>query len=247
MRKTEFNPPRVDFTSDALLFDLDGTLVDIAATPDAVIVPRDLRPTLLRLLERTGGALALITGRTIESLDRTMAPLKLPAMGCHGAQFRLDPNAPVAARAAELPDSVRGLFHDVTMKQPGVEMEDKGYTIVFHYRAVPERAQNLLDLVRDRMKSVPPEIELMHGKASIEIKPRAFTKGKAVRTLMTLKPFLDRRPIYAGDDTTDEDVFAELPHMGGVGISVSHRLKGADLCVPSPQALRDWLAQVAHT
>lgn len=246
MQKTEFHPPHIDFKQDALLFDLDGTLVDIAATPDQVIVPESLRPTLVRLSQRVGGALALITGRTIESLDRTMAPLKLPAIGCHGAQFRLDPHGAIASRAAELPDSVRVLFTDIPVREPGVEMEDKGYTIVFHYRAAPERGLSLLHLVRERMKRVPDDIEMMRGKATIEIKPRAFTKGKAVRTLMTLKPFLDRRPIYAGDDTTDEDVFVVLPRMRGVGISVSRRLKGADMCAPSPQALRDWLTAVAN-
>jgi trehalose 6-phosphate phosphatase len=164
MQKTEFHPPRIDFTGDALLFDLDGTLVDIAATPDAVLVPENLRPTLSRLVEQMRGAVALITGRTIESLDRTMAPLKLPAVGCHGAQFRLDPNGSVSSRAAELSDSVRDLFRDVPAQEPGVILEDKGYTMVFHYRAAPERARSLLRLVRERMQDVPPEIELMHGK-----------------------------------------------------------------------------------
>jgi trehalose 6-phosphate phosphatase len=237
--------PRVDLESDALLFDLDGTLLDIAATPEAVIVPAPLRATLARLSALTGGALAVVTGRTVETLDDILAPLRLAAIGCHGAQFRLSPNGAVAERAAKLPDSVRRAFADIAARVPGVLVEDKGYAIVFHYRAVPERGPDLAHLVRGRMKDLPPDIAMLHGKGIVELKPNAVDKGRAVLTLMTQTPFLGRRPVFAGDDTTDEDVFAVLPRMNGLGISVGRKLAGADMALPGPQAMRDWLAHLA--
>lgn len=236
---------RTSLNNDALLLDIDGTLLDIAPTPEQVVVPQDLHATLVRLGERNA-ALAVVSGRTVESVDRTFAPLRLPAIGCHGAQFRLEPEKPAVAMAPVLPESIRRLFKDLPALEPGADMEDKGFTIVFHYRAIPERGLSLLHLVRERMRGAPPEFEIMRGKATVEIKSRAFTKGKAVAKLMAQAPFLGRRPVYLGDDTTDEDVFAILPQLGGIGISVGRQLKGADGVMTSPQSVRNWLAELAQ-
>jgi trehalose 6-phosphate phosphatase len=238
------NLPDLNLTRDAILLDVDGTLVDIAPRPDLVQVPRSLCATLARLEDMSGGAVALISGRPLKSLDALFGGLCLPASGSHGAEIRPRADGPVIA-APRLPDGMQELFAALGRDFPGLLVEDKGYTLAFHYREIEDREPQILAAVDARMSEVPPEYELLRGKAIVEVKPRGFDKGRALRQLMACPPFSGRRPVFPGDDITDEDVFAALPAYGGIGISVGRRMRGAKYCVQSPRDIRGWLARLA--
>lgn len=232
--------PEVVLLRDALFLDVDGTLIDIAPTPDAVVVPHDLVPALGRLLKASGGALALVSGRTLENLDELFAPLRLPAAACHGAELRPDPDIPVQVEAYAIPQSLRERFCALAVEE-GALVEDKGYTIALHFRRVPDPSR-ILDLVTQ----FAPEAEragltLMNGKALVELKPRGFDKGTALRKLMQNAPFRGRRPVFAGDDVTDNDGFAVLADYNGIGISVGRAAADATYRAEGPADIRDWL------
>lgn len=234
-----------DLRQYALLLDFDGTLVDIAPTPDSVEVPPSLRRTLARLSERTGGAVALVSGRSVADLDRFFAPMRLPIVGVHGAELRLLNGAAAERRdpAALEPRLRRALG---ALEGAGVGVEDKGYSIALHYRLVPERA-GLIRAAVDEICAQPwdPPIEVLPGKAVIEIKHAGFSKGSGVRELMTHAPFRGRRPIFIGDDTTDETVFAIMPELDGIAISVGRKVVGVPHHFETPQNVRGWLERIA--
>jgi|SRR5579871_4217407 len=234
-----------DLRQCALLLDFDGTLVDIAPTPDSVEVPASLRRALARLLERTGGAVALVSGRTVADLDRFFAPLRLPIVGVHGAEMRLlDRGAAPTRGPAALAPQLRGKL--AALAGSGVAVEDKGFSIAVHYRRAPERAGAVRDAV-EQICAEPWEapLEVMPGKAVIEIKHAGFNKGSGVRELMRHAPFQGRRPVFIGDDTTDETVFAILPELAGIGFSVGREIAGLAGHFDAPAGVRAWLDKLA--
>ncbi len=238
--------PTLDLAHDVLLLDVDGTLVDIAPTPETVHVPAALRQALARLEEKSGGGVALISGRPLASLDDLFAPLKLPAAGCHGAEIRPRVGADEAEfDAVRLPDSVRTVFSGLGAQIAGLRIEDKGFTLAFHYRSIKDRERDVIAAVEAGMARLPPGYEMLRGKAIVEIKPTGFNKGTALHELMKHAPFKGRRPIFHGDDVTDEDVFQALPTYGGIGISVGRHIDGAEYCVESPRDIRRWLLHLA--
>lgn len=236
----------IDLDQAALLLDIDGTLLDFAATPREVWVPPELRRTLQGLLHRTGGALALVSGRALADLDLLFAPLELPAIGGHGAELRPAPG--------HLSDPNRTLGLDPRLKRklaavaeigPGVLLEDKGYSLAIHFRLAPDKGdavQNAVTAVCAGFPELP--VEVMPGKAVVEVKPRAFDKATAVVELMRLPPFAGRRPVFVGDDVTDERVFPVLPSFGGVGFSVGRDIDTAAGRFDRPADVRDWLAEL---
>jgi trehalose 6-phosphate phosphatase len=237
--------PVIDLKRDAILLDVDGTLVDIAPSPDEVRVPAGLRGTLFRLIGHANGALALVSGRTLESIDALFAPLVTAAIGCHGAQMRRSPEAADMRRMPPLPEEIRLACSDIQGLEPHVRIEDKTFTLAFHYRQAPYLEERLRALLHDRLAPFTAEYVLMEGKSVIEIKPRQCTKGEALRALMGLPPFAGRRPVYFGDDTTDEYAFAVLPELHGIGISVGRPMPGADYGVAAPRDIRRWLGRLA--
>jgi trehalose 6-phosphate phosphatase len=241
------SPHTVDVRRTALLLDVDGTLLDIATTPTGVVVPERLRPTLRNLLALTGGAVALVSGRTIDMLDRLFAPLKLPTIGGHGAEMRLSAEGPVVkCHPPDLSDALRERLHALATLDPRLLVEDKLHSIAVHYRLALQRQAFIENEIAAIVASDNEgEIEILSGKAVIEVKPRHFNKGSAVSELMTYRPFADRTPLFIGDDTTDESVFAILPAFSGLGFSVGSPMEGAKGVFPSPAHVRSWLAKVA--
>jgi trehalose 6-phosphate phosphatase len=237
--------PAVDLKQDAILLDVDGTLVDIAPTPEEVHVPPGLRRTLFRLVGATNGALALVSGRTLNSIDALFAPLVTAAIGCHGAQMRRSAESDSATRMPVLPENIRLACCDVAALEPRIRIEDKTFTLAFHYRQAPDREYALRALLRERLAPFTTDYVLMDGKSVIEIKPRLCTKGEALRALMHLPPFAGRRPVFLGDDTTDEYAFAVLPEFGGIGISVGRPMENADYAFAAPRDVRRWLESLA--
>ena len=224
----------------ALLLDVDGTILDIAPTPSQVRVPINLYGALAKLLPRTGGALALVSGRPLADIEGIFAPLKLPAVGGHGAEIR---------RAPDLPATKPPLALDTQLKEeliaaagPGILIEDKGYSLALHYRRAPELRAPLRKAI-DRLVGEHPEggLKILSGKGVFEVKPARFTKGTGIRALMLEPPFRGRIPYFIGDDVTDEDAFAVLPQFKGVGYSVGRPFKGASGVFPDADAVREWL------
>lgn len=209
-------------------------------------MPSSLQSTLTTLWKWTGGALALISGRPLDDIDKIFAPLELPAVGGHGAEIR-----PAASRGKVIRPEVplldervrRGLL---SLAMPGVIIEDKGYSIAVHYRRVPEKAADLRRAIASIVGGVSGgKLEVLPGKAVIEIKPTGFNKGSAVLELMEIAPFKGRKPIFIGDDVTDEAVFAILSEVKGIGFSVGRIIPGATGIFGGPADVRDWLDRLA--
>jgi trehalose 6-phosphate phosphatase len=237
--------PEIDFARDALLFDVDGTLLDLAPKPEDVHVPQSLRKNLETLNRLCDGAVALVSGRKLAIIDGLFLPLSLTTIGAHGAELQRVPGGPIEQCAPPLPEYVRKAFADLGHLDPRIVVEDKTYTLAFHCRAARDRCPELVQLAREKLKPFAPEFVMLCGKDIVEIKSAAFSKGTALRGLFTAAPFEGRRPIYCGDDTTDEDAFKMLPEFGGLGVSVGHRMAGAAFTVPAPVDIRNWLARIA--
>ena len=229
----------------ALLLDFDGTLVDIAATPDAVHVSDELRASLARLLAKTGGALALVSGRPIADLDRKFSPLVLPIVGGHGAETRVRENE--VMRAAEpLPGALRRQLNEAVAFDPAIVVEDKAYSFALHYRNAPQQEERLRRHIAVVRAAFPGErIDVLPGKAIFEVKRPGVSKGAAVSALMTHAPFAGRKPVFIGDDVTDESVFALLPELGGIGFSVDLAFAGLAGTFSSPAQVRRALRALA--
>jgi trehalose 6-phosphate phosphatase len=238
--------PAANLREIAVLLDIDGTILDLAPTPGAVIVPASLRQTLTRLSRGTAGALALVSGRPLHDIDRLFAPLLLPAIGGHGAEIRLSPHDAAETEHAEaLNGDLRERLAELA-DAPGVLVEDKGYALAVHYRLAPEQEGRVKQAVAAIRADWPKEpIEVLPGKSVLEIKPAGFHKGAAIRELMQHEPFAGRRPIFIGDDVTDESAFAVMPEFNGMGFSVGRRASGTSYCFPAPSDVRRWLERLS--
>jgi len=235
----------IDFRSDAILLDVDGTLLDIAPTPFDVKVPPELVRALSELAELTDGALAFVSGRPIEDIDRLFNPLRIAVIGGHGAEMRV-PGLPRNIRfGREIDNKTRALLAAVAAQADGVILEDKGYSLALHYRLAPEQA----DAVRTAMGLAYAEypsagVELLPGKDVIELKSTRLSKGSGIRELMLHSPFRGRRPIFIGDDITDETGFAALPEFGGLGFSVGREMTGLAGWFQTPADVRQWICKL---
>jgi trehalose 6-phosphate phosphatase len=231
-----------DIAQVAILLDVDGTILDVAATPQSVVVLSSLVRTLSDLHARTNGAVALISGRLIENLDDLFMPLKLPCVGGHGVELRVSSSAPLQKRHPELSPLLRKQVTAAVTVDPGVIVEDKGSSLAVHYRRAPELGPLIGRKIAAILDRAPAEnLEMLCGKAVIEIKRPSFNKGAAVCELMKSSSFVQRTPLFVGDDVTDESVFAVLPALGGFGYSVGRKVAGVDGIFGGPQEVRDWL------
>jgi trehalose 6-phosphate phosphatase len=225
---------------DALFLDFDGTLTEIAQRPELVFI----EPALVGLIERVqrliGGAVAVVSGRPLKEIDNFLMPLRLPGAGQHGAELRMHGNSTprrrvwpgVAAAAFDL----RGRFGT----DPQLIVEEKGASVAIHYRAAPARADECQNAAREVAKL--HGLDVLVGKMVVEVRPRGLHKGIAVEALLSRPLFRGRRPVFVGDDTTDEDGFAQAQSRAGYGIKVG----GGDTCaqyrLEDVEAVHQWLA-----
>lgn len=226
----------IDDQPSALFFDVDGTLLPIRERPTDVRSDEPLRTCLRALAARQGGALALVSGRAIDDLDRIFTPLVLPAAGMHGAEIRFADGT----RERETPDRMDGCrptVHAFVAAHPGLLLEDKGLTLAVHYRQRPElEAEVLATLSRLVAGS---DLAVQRGKMVAEVKPAGIDKGRAIARLATQTPFTGRRPVFVGDDVTDESGFRHVNAAGGVSIRVGPAADPTDahLNVPDVSAV----------
>ncbi len=235
-----------DPDTDALFLDLDGTLIDIALRPDDVYAPDSLIFALEALYRRMGGALAIVSGRSIAAVDTLLSPLRLPAAGVHGAEIRIDPRGHIRHGAPLLPTAVRWLLAPL-LNIHGVLIEDKGVAIAVHYRQAPESAEVIRDVVMAAVRANSAEgLTVIPGKFVFEIKHANLSKGTAVAEFMAHAPWARRRPVFIGDDVTDEAGFAVLPRWSGLGLSVGQQRPGAVIGFQTADEVRTWLTQLVQ-
>ncbi len=230
----------------ALFLDVDGTLVEIAETPAAVHIEPDVLTILRRLTGTFENAVALVSGRSIETIDRLFEPLCLPVAGLHGLEVR---NAKgdihrVASESNRL-EEIRETLKRYADESPGILLENKGATLALHYRQAPEQAEAAKTLVSDLLGKQDGNYHFLKGKMVLEVKPANVHKGQAVEHLLSAPPFAGRLPVYIGDDITDEDGFATVNRLGGHSIRVG--MEGATAAtrrIESVSALLGWLASL---
>jgi trehalose 6-phosphate phosphatase len=230
----------------AVLLDIDGTLLDLAPTPREVWVPPGLAKTLSQLHDKTSGALALVSGRSLNDIDLIFAPEQFPAVGGHGAEMRVSVDSEsVAVHAPPMDKELKRRLAAIAKLSPGILLEDKGYSLALHYRLAPHAEKAIYEavsLIRADLPNAP--IEVLPGKCVCEIKHSGFTKATGVRELMTHEPFRGRRPFFIGDDVTDESVFAIMPDFGGLAFSVGRRAQAVAGHFDEPRDVRAWLARL---
>ena len=232
----------------AFFLDIDGTLLEHVAHPQGVRVERELLDLLERLRDVAGGAVALISGRSVEDIDGLFAPLALPAAGQHGTELRgadgsirvhTPPLDGLGRAAAEL---VR-----LTAAHSGLVFENKGMTLALHYRLAP-RLQALAEReMRAIAASLGDAFELQAGKYVVEVKPGGKNKGDAIAELAAEAPFAGRTPVFIGDDLTDEAGFELVNRVGGHSVKVGPGGTCARWRLPDAAAVRRWLlSYVGH-
>ena len=238
-------PPAHPGAAWALFLDFDGTLIELAATPDAVVVPLGLREVLGACANAFGGAVAIVSGRPIAALDAMLSPLKLPAAGLHGLELRLaDGTVEQAAGGAAGLAGLRARFMSLVREDARLVVEDKGSSLALHFRRAPERERELRALVaaaairHDRY-------HVMHGKMVLEVRPAHADKGTAVDRYLETPPFAGRTPVFAGDDVTDEDAFVTVNRLGGISVKVGDGESAAVWRVPDVASLHHWLSCIA--
>ena len=220
----------------AVFLDFDGTLVDLAPTPDGVRLEPGVVEALALLAERHGGALALISGRPVAQIDAMLAPLVLPVAGVHGVERRgADGQLHVAATPDVAPVLARA--RALAAMYPGLLVEQKRGAVALHYRLAPE-LEHLCSQEMTAAVQACPGVLLLHGKMVLEAKPAATDKGGAIAAFMQETPFAGRRPVFAGDDTTDEAGFVFVQQVGGQGVKVGSGPSAATLRLASPGTLR---------
>ena len=245
-RERELYIDAATLPSSAVLLDVDGTILDLAPTPLEVVVPPELTVALERLSKRTGGALAFVSGRPLAELDLFFQPLKLPAIAGHGAELRLN-DGTVARANVFLDPQLKADLASIADDKPGVVVEDKKYSIAIHYRQAPHLGHEVRDEVSAICARYPSTaIEILPGKSVVEVKQPSFNKGTAGRELMQHPPFKGRRPIFIGDDVTDEAAFAVLPEFNGVGFSVGREVQGIAGMFERPSDVRRWIAEMVR-
>lgn len=220
----------------ALFLDFDGTLVDIAPEPGAVVVPCSLVPTLSALQKYLGGAMAVVSGRPIREIDQYLDPLRLPVAGVHGAERRsadgeLDRLTPFPLQEVER------AAEQLAREHPALLVEHKQTSLALHYRQAPHLEQLCLDVMQAAVAR-SPGLTFLRGKMVVEAKPGGATKGSAIEAFLREPPFAGRTPVFVGDDVTDEVGFTTVQRLGGLGVKVGEGPTVAWQRLPHPGALR---------
>lgn len=234
--------PPLPNLSWAYFLDVDGTLIHIADTPEAVLVDAALLALIENLHRASGGAMALVSGRMISDLQSRIGLPQLPLAGLHGLERRDSTGrlwihaAPPAAKSA-----IKEALVPVLARHPGLLLEDKGLTLALHYRQAPRLAGYVHQLMGGFANAPGQGLELQRGKCVVEIKPAGIDKGTAVAEYLTEPPFKGRRPVFIGDDLNDEHGFAEVNRLDGISIKVGKGASCARFRLPDVAAVHHWL------
>jgi trehalose 6-phosphate phosphatase len=239
-------PPPLDLLEDAALFlDFDGTLVELADTPDTIEVPAGLAPMLERLRRRLEGRLAIVSGRSLADLERHLPLHGIAFSGSHGLELRLADGTSLPVSVPIGLDDVRARVEAFAAATPGLLVEEKPAGIALHYRKAPGAAEAAADLF-ERV-AAETGLELLRGKMVVELRAPGAHKGAALNRLMREPPFAGARPLFVGDDLTDEDAFEAAAALGGAGILVGQpRPTAAQWRLDGVEAVAAWLEAAAR-
>lgn len=233
--------PRRDW---ALFLDFDGTLTELAPSPDAVVVDADMPRVLAGLLDGLGGAVAVVSGRPLAELDSLLGVV-LPGAGVHGLELRerldADVHPPVEAEGIAL---IEHALAPLVAGDPRLILETKPGAVALHYRRAPEREMECRAAMEAAFAATSG-LSLIDGKMVLEAKPDHVNKGFAIENLLKVPPFAGRLPVFAGDDRTDEDGFEVVRALKGVTIKIGPGASRAEYRVASVEAFIDWLKEVA--
>lgn len=237
--------PPADILAGASLFlDFDGTLVELAARPDAVRVSARLKTLMRRLLMRLDGRVAIVSGRAAADVRALFGEPGFVVSGSHGMEFHFPDGEAVLAPRPESLTAVLGAMRDFASARPGVIVEDKPLGAALHFRALPEAGPDCVSAAADL--AARHGLRLQSGKMMIEVRADGGDKGLALRRLMTRTPMAGTRPVFLGDDDTDEPGFVAAAELGGAGILVgSDRVTAARYRLADVTAVLDWLEQAA--
>jgi trehalose 6-phosphate phosphatase len=222
-------------------------LLDVAPVPNHVVVQKALIATLSTLRASAGGALAVLSGRPVQQVRELLEPLRPAAAGLNGIELvtpdglRHSPKKPLPPIAG-----LRRMIQEGVAPLRGVEFENKGSTLAIHYRQAPQSEPQLRRIIHAAM-SRNLGFRLLEGKMAFELQPEGIDKGLAIREFMTIPPFAGRRPVFAGDDKTDEAAFEEVAERGGLTLYVGDDAPvSAQWRLDSPAAMRQWLSDIAE-
>lgn len=242
-RSQNIDPVASDAATWALFLDFDGTLVEIAERPNEVIVDAALADTMARLRNRLGGALAVITGRPIASIDRFLSPHRFDVAGLHGAEHRLGDRLH-PCRPDDHPELRRAVdtLQRRLASEPGILVEDKGCSVAVHWRLAPQREETTIEVVERIAQDLGADYRLQRGKAVAEILPHGAAKGTVIERFLDHAPYRGRLPIFIGDDVTDEHGFAAVEARNGISVRVGSGPTGASLMLATPVEVRELLS-----
>jgi trehalose 6-phosphate phosphatase len=231
----------------ALFLDIDGTLVDLAERPEAIVVPPDLASHLQAVSSRLDGALALVTGRALAYADSLFSPFTPPIAGLHGAERRRADGSIDGLATDPAFKTLKRSLARVTADWKGILIEDKGAAVAAHYRQAPEWQASLEAVMRSALEEAGPDYALQRGKMVIEIRPARASKGAAVRAFLSESPFAGRIPVTIGDDLTDEAMFKVANELGGLSIRIGEPTEetAAQTTIASAATLRAILKDLA--
>lgn len=241
-------PPLPD--ADAALFlDADGTLLDIAPTPDAIVVPDGLVEILRDTAQALSGAVAIVSGRRLAELRKLFGKAGVVLIGEHGAAASIALPSLAKLRHEEPPPALIASLRRFADRLGGTLLELKAHGAALHVRNAPAAAAAAQDLTDALAAKYARRVRLLRGKAVFEFAAIGVSKGHAVAAMLRDPPFRSRMPFFAGDDVTDEDGFAVVNRLGGVSVRIgpAHR-RGLETVarfrIASPARFRHWLAQV---
>ena len=236
-------PPQL--VGDAALFlDFDGTLAPIAPRPHDVQLPSWVVPTLQRLRPALDGALVIVSGRPLAELDVFLAPLRLPAAGVHGVERRLA-DGRIRVHSGAPPAAVVEAAQGLVAAHRGLLIETKPGGLALHYRLSPELEALCLQRIEGAVSGCP-DWQALRGKCVIEVKQRRVSKGAVVRAFLAEPAFAGRRPVFVGDDATDEDGMREVQAAGGFGVKVGDGASIARHRLADVPAVSRWLIDSAE-
>lgn len=251
MQDDRFSPPPLPTSRNdwALFLDVDGTLAEFAPRPDQVVIADRTLSALSQLNELLGGAVAIVSGRPIDQIDQLFAPLVLSAGGLHGLEWRnAHDNTVERPPTPSWYEDIHAALDAFAAANPGSWIEPKGITLALHYRGAPGLRAAAEDLAEMIDRADHADLVVQSGKMIVEFRPRGADKGDAIARFLGHRPFIGRRPVFVGDDVTDENGFRAAKQAGGYAVRVGHDTPtAADWFLPTVDATQRWLLSVAQT
>lgn len=233
-------PPLSLLSGASLFLDFDGTLVGIEARPDEVVVGQPLRLLMERLLDRLGNRLAIISGRPAEQINNLFGGVAFAVAGSHGLELRWPDGSTMAAPPPMHLGEIFSEMEALERRHPALVVEPKPFGVALHYRLAPEAEDDCRELATALGKRTG--LQLQSGKMVFELKAPWANKGTALSFLMAGPEMVGTRPIFVGDDETDESAFEAARRLGGAGILVGPpRRTAAVYGLPDVDSTRKWL------